>query len=251
MAPIMSQRAREHRRPLRNAADLGSKSSARERSRAAVPPRADGAALCCASSPATRRLTATAATAGASRTSGRDARTKRIERRLGLRITRLENRSNPRVHRALRIRQRAKHRGKRRAVHVRRSDRVIDVVRVASDELRIRSSGHTRRPRDARRLRRRHAQAGQHGTLPSTIQTWPGGLFRASASVMLAYRPQLPTVVASPPAGEAWLNELKHDGYRMGIRARGRKRTDREPARAGLVVLASRTERGSREASGS
>lgn len=42
---------------------------------------------------------------------------------------------------------------------------------------------------------------------------------------MLRYRPQLPTLVQTPPDGDLWLRELKHDGYRMGLLLdRGRAR---------------------------
>jgi bifunctional non-homologous end joining protein LigD len=34
---------------------------------------------------------------------------------------------------------------------------------------------------------------------------------------VLPYRPQLPVLVKSPPKGDQWLHELKHDGYRMGL----------------------------------
>jgi len=32
----------------------------------------------------------------------------------------------------------------------------------------------------------------------------------------VVYSPQLPTLVARPPAGPGWIHEIKHDGYRMG-----------------------------------
>jgi len=34
---------------------------------------------------------------------------------------------------------------------------------------------------------------------------------------VIPYRPQLPVLVQSPPDGDQWLHELKHDGYRMGL----------------------------------
>src|SRR4029453_14205736 len=37
------------------------------------------------------------------------------------------------------------------------------------------------------------------------------------------YSPQLATLVKEPPQGDAWLHEIKYDGYRIGCRiARGR-----------------------------
>lgn len=35
-----------------------------------------------------------------------------------------------------------------------------------------------------------------------------------------AYRPQLATLVARPPAGDQWLHEIKFDGYRIGCHVR-------------------------------
>jgi ATP-dependent DNA ligase len=36
------------------------------------------------------------------------------------------------------------------------------------------------------------------------------------------YRPQLAALVDAPPAGDAWLHEIKFDGYRIGCRKLGR-----------------------------
>jgi len=38
--------------------------------------------------------------------------------------------------------------------------------------------------------------------------------------VARAYRPQLATLVKTPPAGDEWLHEIKFDGYRIGCRIR-------------------------------
>jgi bifunctional non-homologous end joining protein LigD len=41
------------------------------------------------------------------------------------------------------------------------------------------------------------------------------------AALPAQYAPQLATLVAAPPSGDAWLHELKYDGYRIGARIDG------------------------------
>src|SRR5882757_10598932 len=44
----------------------------------------------------------------------------------------------------------------------------------------------------------------------------------AAASLPASYEPQLATLVTAPPGGDAWLHELKYDGYRIGCRIDGK-----------------------------
>ena len=39
----------------------------------------------------------------------------------------------------------------------------------------------------------------------------------------MKYEPQLATLVKAPPEGDAWLHEIKYDGYRMHARLAGGK----------------------------
>jgi bifunctional non-homologous end joining protein LigD len=43
----------------------------------------------------------------------------------------------------------------------------------------------------------------------------------AEAALPASYEPQLATLVTAPPTGDAWLHELKYDGYRIGCRIDG------------------------------
>jgi ATP-dependent DNA ligase len=47
----------------------------------------------------------------------------------------------------------------------------------------------------------------------------------ASETPLGFIRPELPTLVSEPPAGEGWIYEIKYDGYRtMVVADRGRIR---------------------------
>lgn len=45
----------------------------------------------------------------------------------------------------------------------------------------------------------------------------------ARTRITSSYRPQLATLVDAPPAGDAWVHELKYDGYRIGAIIKGRE----------------------------
>src|SRR5438067_4263508 len=56
-------------------------------------------------------------------------------------------------------------------------------------------------------------------SVSSTIAMLPQWQVPSSFALMAAdYQPQLATLVKAPPEGDAWLHEIKYDGYRIGCR---------------------------------